>query len=168
MENNLLVLSEAGGFIQQFQQLQRQLKQIQDVLHSSQPVIINSPHDSDVTPRNSPPSDASRTAGSSWVDEMNHCDPPGEDDSSSSADTKSRAPRKVAKVSERTEQHLVRSFACLGNDDHLTKSPKLDKIMAAQCSKCTRSNDQALARIQALNSDVLGPHDRTDGDAEQT
>lgn len=34
---------------------------------------------------------------------------------------------------------------------------ELDKIMAAQCSKSTKSNDQALARIQALNSDALGP-----------
>jgi len=39
----------------------------------------------------------------------------------------------------------------------ITKTPNLDKIMAAQCSKSTKANDQALARIQALNLDALGP-----------
>jgi len=32
----------------------------------------------------------------------------------------------------------------------------LDKIMATQCLKTIKTNDQAIARIQALNSDALG------------
>jgi len=172
MESNLPALSEAGGFIQQLQQLQQQMNQIQDALLSSQPVIVGSPHGSGVLPSNNHSSDAPRTGGSSWAEEMDRCDPPGgeEDSSSSVTATTSRAPRKVVEVSERTEQRLVRSFACLENEDcHrladsfalpkvvVTKTPELDKIMAAQCSKSTKSNDQALARIQALNSDTLGP-----------
>jgi len=37
------------------------------------------------------------------------------------------------------------------------KTPDLDKIMTEQRSKSIKTNDQALARIQALNSDALGP-----------
>ena len=169
MESNLLALSEAGGFIQQ---LQQQMNQIQDALRSSQPVIVDSPHGSGVLPSNNHSSDAPKTGGSSWAEEMDRCDPPGgeEDSSSSVTATTSCAPRKVVEVSERTEQHLVLSFTCLENEDRrclvdsfalpkvaVTKTPELDKIMAAQCSKSTKSNDQALARIQALNSDSLGP-----------
>ena len=47
---------------------------------------------------------------------------------------------------------LVDSFTLL--KVAVMKTPELDKIMAAQCSK---SNNQALTRIQALNFDTLGP-----------
>jgi len=98
---------------------------------------------------------------------MDRLDPPGEDGSPKPT---THAPWKVAEVSERTEQHLVRSFAPMDNKDRrkladsfalprvaVTKTPDLDKIMAAQCSKSIKTNDKALARIQALNSDALGP-----------
>jgi len=76
---------------------------------------------------------------------------------------------KVAEVSECTEQHLMRSFAFMDNEDRrkladsfalpkvvVTKTSDLDKIMTMQCSKSIKTNDQALARIQALNSDAFG------------
>lgn len=99
-------------------------------------------------------------------------DPPGEEIDSPSVIVSSatHTPWKVMEVSELTEQHLVCSFTCLENEERhrltdsfalpkvaVTKTPELDKIMAAQCSKSTKSNDQALARIQALNSNTLGP-----------
>ena len=143
MDSSLITLSEAGGFIQQFQQLQQQMKQIQDTLRITQPATSSPDAGS------SPPNGTPRT-GLSWAEEMDHCDPPGEERSS----TSTRVPRKVAEVSERTEQHLTRSFACLDNEDRrkladsfalpkvaVTKTPELDKIMVAQCSKSTRSND---------------------------
>ena len=106
-----------------------------------------------------------------WVKEMDARDPPDEEvDSSSLVTPTPRAPQKVTEVSERTEQHLACSFRCMENEERhqladsfalpkiaVMKTLELDKIMAAQCLKSTKSNDQAMARIQTLNSDALGP-----------
>lgn len=95
-------------------------------------------------------------------------DPPGKGvDSSSSVVPAPHTPQRTMEISKLTEQHLVNSFTCMENEGWcrlvdsftllkvaVTKTPELDKIMAAQCSK---SNNQALARIQALNFDTLGP-----------
>jgi len=75
MENNLIALSEAGDFIQQFQLLQRQMKEIQEVLRT-QPATVGL---ATPAPEDSHSSDSSRTMGSSWVEQMDHLDPPGED-----------------------------------------------------------------------------------------
>ena len=42
-------------------------------------------------------------------------------------------------------------------DIPFTTSPRLDKVMAAKCSKSTKSADLQLSRIQALFLDVVGP-----------
>ena len=42
-------------------------------------------------------------------------------------------------------------------DATFTASPRLDKVMAAECSKSTKSADQQLSRIQALFLDAVGP-----------
>lgn len=95
-------------------------------------------------------------------------DPPGKGvDSSSSVVPAPHTPQRTMEISKLTEQHLVNSFTCMENEGWcrlvdsftllkvaVTKTPELDKIMAAQCSK---SNNQALARIQALNFDTFGP-----------
>jgi len=39
----------------------------------------------------------------------------------------------------------------------VTKVPSLDKVMAAQCSKSTKSNNRTLSKIQALILDALAP-----------
>lgn len=99
-------------------------------------------------------------------------DPSGEGtDSTSPVIPALHAPRKVTEVNEHMEQHVVWSFACMDNKEWcwladsfvlpkvpLMKTLELDKIIKAQCWKITRSNDQALARIQVLNSDTLSPH----------
>ena len=93
-------------------------------------------------------------------------DLPGKEvEQSNSITETSRVPPKVMDVSELTEQHLLRSFACMENHEQrklansfalpkvaVTKTPELNKIMAAQCN-----NNQALARIQTLNSNALAP-----------
>ena len=158
--NNLAALSEADNLVQQVQQLRQELKQVQDALR------VNPPANTSGTS----PSDA-RAISLTWTEEMDAIDPPGEgEDSSSPVNPTPRAPRKVVEVSECTEQHLVHSFTCMDNEERrrltdsfalpklaVTKTPELDKIMAAQCSKSTKSNDQAQSRIQALSSDALGP-----------
>jgi len=119
MENNLIVLFEADGFIQQFQLLQQQMKEIQEVLRI-QPAAV-SPATS--TPEDSHSSDSSRT-----MEEMDHLDPPGEDSSSMPT---TRASQKVAEVSEHMEQHLVCSFASMDNEDcrKLADSFALPKVV---------------------------------------
>ena len=110
------------------------------------------------TPGDSHSSDSLRTG---------HLSPTGEDRSSKAA---TRAPQKLVEVSKHTEQHLVCSFASMDNKDRckladsfgltkvaVTKTPDLGKIMTAQYLKRIKTNDQALARIQALNLDALGP-----------
>ena len=59
MENNLIALSEAGGFIQQFQLLQQQMKEIQEALCIQLTAV------SPATParEDSHSSDSSRTMG---------------------------------------------------------------------------------------------------------
>ena len=153
MENNLIALSEVGGFIQQFQLLQRQMKEIQEALRI-QPTAVSP---ATPTPEDSHFSDFFRFFFFAWAEQMDRLDPPGE--GSSSKPTTS-ALRKVAEVSKCTKQHLVRSSASMDNEDHrklahsfalpkvaVTKTPDLDKIMAAQCSKSIKTNDQEKYRI---------------------
>ncbi|XP_065889882.1 uncharacterized protein [Dysidea avara] len=77
--------------------------------------------------------------------------------------------QKVTEVSKRMEQHLMWSFACMEDEERrelansfvlpkvaVMKTPELDKIHV-MAAKNTKSNDQALARTQALNSDTLAP-----------
>jgi len=117
-----------------------------------------------------PGTDASvqRIRGASWAEEMEILQPQGDEDVYGSARAKN--PTRVAKVTPATEAILKRSFESLTNDDRVdkrnvyalpkvavTKVPSLDKVMAAQCSKSTKSNDWTLSRIQALTLDALAP-----------
>ena len=74
------------------------------------------------------------------------------------------------KVTPATEALIKQSFVSLSNNDRVdqrnvyallkvavTKVPTLDKVMAAHCSKSTKSNDWSLSRIQALTLDALAP-----------
>ena len=67
----------------------------------------------------------------------------------------------VVKVTQRTQKHLTRSFIShLRNAFTLplvTKTPSLDVVMVAQCSKSTKANEKSLTRIQALMLDAIIP-----------
>lgn len=75
-----------------------------------------------------------------------------------------------AKVGEATEAILQQAFTPLKNADRLalrrqflvpdlpiTMAPKLDKVMGAECQSGVKSTDTALARLQALALDAVGP-----------
>ena len=106
--------------------------------------------------------------GKSWAKEMDIRDPikDGEDVSSSGI----RDEVCLVDVGPRTEEHLKRGFVSMKNTDRrqlrsafslqkvaVTKTPSLDPVMAAQCSKSTKANDKTLARLQALMLDAVGP-----------
>ena len=102
------------------------------------------------------------------IKEMKILQPQGEDDFYGS--TRAKNPTRVVKVTPATEVILKQSFESLTNDDWVdkrnvylltkvavTKVPSLDKVMAAQCSKSTKSNNRTLSKIQALILDALAP-----------
>lgn len=118
-------------------------------------------------PPNTDPS-LRRLEGVSWAEEMEILQPHGEDDVYGS--TRAKNPTRVVKVKPATEAILKRSFESLLNEDRVdkrnvyslpkvavTKVPTLDKVMAAHCSKTTKTNDSTLSRIQALTLDALAP-----------
>ena len=45
----------------------------------------------------------------------------------------------------------------LVSDLPLTMAPKLDKVMGAECQPSVKSTDMALAHLQALVLDAIGP-----------
>ena len=74
------------------------------------------------------------------------------------------------KVRESTEAILQGAFAPLKNAGRLTlrhqflvpelpitMAPKLDNVMSAECQSDAKSTDTALARLQALTLDAVGP-----------
>ena len=69
----------------------------------------------------------------------------------------------VVKVTQCTQEHLTRSFIShLCNAFTLprvavTKTPSLDVVMMAHCSKSTKANKKSLTRIQALMLDAVIP-----------
>ena len=93
-------------------------------------------------------------------------DPVDEDDTEVSA----RDEVRLVEFGARTEQHLTRSFVSINNAERrqlrsafalpkvaITKAPTLDPVMSSQCSKSTKTSDKALARVQALTLDAIGP-----------
>ena len=76
----------------------------------------------------------------------------------------------LTQVHESTEEFLRKAFSSVNNAERrqlkqqyivpntvFTASPRLDKVMAAECSKSTKSADLQLSRIQALFLDAVGP-----------
>ena len=100
------------------------MKQIQDALGINQPAVVS--------PQSNSPSDAS--SGSTWADEMDPLDPPGEEKSYGIPATTLRVSWKVKEVSEHTEQLLVPCFACLENEDqcNLTECFTLPKVAGSR------------------------------------
>lgn len=162
-----MALSQAGDLVQQVQDMQRQMGEIQEMLranaNSGLPI-----------PRPEPPKTASdphsRIPGTSWSEEMDIIDPIGPGDDGEEPEEDTAGQRRVVEVSQRTEEHLLRSFASMKNADRrrladgfalpkvaVTRTPLLDTVMSAQCSKTTKTLDKALARIQTLNLDALAP-----------
>lgn len=170
-----MALSQAGDLLQQVQELQRQMGEIQATLgatvNAGQPAPRPNPPKTVTNPR-------ARIPGTSWAEEMDVRDPIdiGEDDPEEEPDNDAvsqadaAGQRPVVEVSQRTEEHLRRSFVSMKNADRrwladsfslpkvaVTRTPSLDSVMSAQCSKNTKTLDKALARIQTLNSDALAP-----------
>ena len=69
-----------------------------------------------------------------------------------------------------TDEHLKQGSVLMKNTDRrqlrnafslpkvpVTKTPSLDPVMVAQCSKSTKANDKTLACLQALTLDAVGP-----------
>ena len=101
---------------------------------------------------------------------MDIIDPIGPGDDGEEPEEDTAGQQRVVEVSQRTEEHLLRSFASMKNADRrrladgfalpkvaVTRTPLLDTVMSAQCSKTTKTLDKALARIQTLNLDALAP-----------
>ena len=76
----------------------------------------------------------------------------------------------LTQVQESTKDFLRKAFVPMNNaerrqlrqqfiipDAMFTASPRLDKVMATECSKSTKSADQQLSRMQALFLDAVGP-----------
>ena len=106
----------------------------------------------------------------SWEDQMELED---EQDANSS-DTKADHPKGeklcLTEVEKETRDFLREVFNTLDNEDckdirrkfivpdtSFTTPPRLDKVMAAECSKSTKSTDHTLSRIQVLFLDAVGP-----------
>ena len=58
-------------------------------------------------------------------------------------------------VSNAKQRQLQQQF--IVPDTPFTTAPRLDKVMAAECSKSVKSADNSLSRIQALFLDAVGP-----------
>jgi len=76
----------------------------------------------------------------------------------------------LTKVDKEMEDFFHEAFSTIENKDHkdlrrqfivpdtpFTMALYLDKVMAAECSKCTKATDQAHSKIQALFLDAVGP-----------
>ena len=76
----------------------------------------------------------------------------------------------LTQVHECTEDFLRKAFTAVSSTDRrqlrqqfivldmpFTTAPRLDKVMAAECSKSLKSADNLLSRIQALFLDAMGP-----------
>lgn len=157
--DGLEALSEAGEVIKQLRELQTQMKTLQDDVNA-----IRRPRVTRVSPE--VPDAATRIEGTTWAEEMDLRDPLDEEEETDGA----RDEVRLVEVGHRTEQHLVRSFVSINNSERrqlrnafalpkvaITKTPSLDPVMASQCSKNTKTNDKALARVQALTLDAIGP-----------
>ena len=77
---------------------------------------------------------------------------------------------RLTQVHKSTEEFLHTAFTSVSNADRrqlrqrfivpdtpFTAAPRLDKVMAAECSKNLKSADTSLSRIQALFLDAAGP-----------
>ena len=156
-----MVLSEAGNFAEQLHDRQKQLTAIREDLDA-----ICHPR----VRRESPmvPDPSTRIDGKSWAEEMDICDPIKDGNDVSS--TAIRNEVSLVDVGPWTEEHLKRGFVLMKKNDRrqlrnvfslpkvaVTKTPSLDPVMAAQCSKNTKANDKTLAHLQALTLDAVGP-----------
>ena len=76
----------------------------------------------------------------------------------------------LTQVHKSTEDFLCKAFTAVSNTDRrqirqefivpdtpFTTAPRLDKVMAVECSKSLKSADNSLSRIQALFLDAVGP-----------
>ena len=167
-----MALSQAGEFAKQLRDLQTDVQQLGDLRLEVKAIrddlrLICQPRGSRESPALPPPEPSTRIEGTTWAEEMDIRDPIDEEDEAAAT---SRDEVRLVEVGPRTEQHIKRSFVSMSNNDRrqlrnvfalpkvaVTKTPSLDPVMAAQCSKSTKTNDKVLARLQALTLDAVGP-----------
>ena len=148
-----MALSQAGDLLQQVQELQRQMGEIQ--ARRIQETLRANVNAEQPAPRSNPPKTVTnpraRIPGTSWAEEMDVLDPinNGEDDPEEDPDndatSQADAPGQlsVVEVSQRTEEHLLRSFVSMKNADRrrladsfslpkvaVTRTPSLDAVMS--------------------------------------
>ena len=109
-------------------------------------------------------------AGLSWGERMELEDDPEDPAGNVTSEKPEGDEVHLTQVHESTEEFLRKTFIPVNNaerrqlkqryivpDTPFTTSPRLDKVMAAECSKSTKSADLQLSRIQALFLDAVGP-----------
>ena len=166
-----MALSQAGDFAKQLRDLQAEVKQLGDLRTEVKAIreAICQPRVRRESPAVPVPEPSSRIEGTSWAEEMDIRDPIEDEEVEEEAGS-SRDEVRLVEVGPRTEEHIKRSFVSMTNNDRrqlrnkfalpkvaVTKTPSLDPVMAAQCSKSTKANDKVLARLQALTLDAVGP-----------
>ena len=167
-----MALSQAGEFAKQFCDLQTEVQQLGDLRLEVKAIrddlcLICQPRGSQESPPLPPPEPSTRIEGTTWAEEMDIRDPIDKEDEAAAT---SHDEVCLVEVRPRKEQHIKRSFVFMSNNDRrqlrnafalpkvaVTKTPSLDPVMAAQCSKSTKTSDKVLARLQALTLDAVGP-----------
>lgn len=154
-----MTVSEVGEIVKLLQDLQSQMKILQDDVSA-----IRCPCVSQVSPEIPDPS--TQIKGTTWAEEEDLCDLLKEEEE---MDGSAHDKVHLVEVGPRMEQYLA-SFISMNNGERrqlcnafllpkvaVTKAPSLDLAMATQCLKSTKTNDKALACIQSLTLDVIEP-----------
>ena len=140
---------------------------------SNSGVVQSTPAQSAVfmPPNSSGVGDDEVVTGLSWAKRMDLENESGEDLADNSTGDRSGSDKvHLTQIQDSTKEGLCKAFNPMNNtkrrqlrqqfivpDSVFIMSPWLDKIMAAECSKSTKSADHQLSRIQALFLDAAGP-----------
>ena len=124
-----------------------------------------------IMPLNSGGMDVEVVAGLTWAERMNLNDELNDEPTNTTSEEHSGGDKvHLTQIQESTKDLLCKAFTPMNNaerrqlrqqfiipDASFTVSPRLDKVMAAECSKSAKSAEQQLSRIQALFLDIIGP-----------
>ena len=167
-----MALSQAGEFAKQLCDLHTEVQQLGDLRSEVKAIrydlhLICQPRGSRESPALPPPEPSTRIEGTTWAEKMDIRDPIDEEDEAAAT---SRDKVRLVEVRPQTEQHIKRNFVSMSKNNRcqlrnafalpkvtVTKTPSLDLVMAAQCSKSMKTNDKVSACLQALTLDAVGP-----------
>ena len=124
-----------------------------------------------MSPNSSGVGDNKIVTGLSWSERMDLEDESAEGPADNSTGDRSGSDKvHLTQIQDSTKEGLRKASNPMNNaerrqlrqqfivpDAAFIMSPRLDKIMAAECSKSTKSADHQLSRIQALFLDAAGP-----------